>query len=153
MQSNCKMQLHLWYNCIVKKRGPTICPIVFSLDIFGDKWSLVILRDVLIRNKSHFLEFLKSEEKMASNILSSKLEILVTEGLLTKEADLKNKSASIYKPTKKALDLLPTIFELMRWGIQYNQNSDISGPVMKELMNNPEELRKRVLKEFESVLH
>ena len=133
----------------MKKRSPTICPIVFSLDIFGDKWCLVILRDILLRNKSHFRELLTSEEKIASNILSSKLEILVNEGLLSRESDPSNKSAGIYQPTKKALDLLPMIFALMRWGITYNPNSDTSGPVMQELMENPEGLRKRIVKKFD----
>lgn len=133
----------------MKKREHTICPIVFSLDIFGDKWSLVILRDILLRGKSHFREFLKSEEKIASNILSAKLETLVAEGMLVKEIDEKNKSALIYKPTQKTLDLLPMIFALMRWGIAYNKNSDTSGPVMKEFMERPEELQKKIIEKFQ----
>ncbi len=132
----------------MKKRGPTICPIVFSLDIFGDKWSLVILRDILLRDKCHFHEFLASEEKIASNILSARLETLVSEGLLTKEGDAANKSAAIYKPTKKALALLPMLFELMRWGIVYNPNADTSGPVMRQLLNDPKGLQARILKKF-----
>jgi DNA-binding HxlR family transcriptional regulator len=132
----------------MKKRSPTICPVVFSLDIFGDKWSLVILRDVLLRGKSHFREFLTSEEKIATNILSDRLETLVAEGLLTKGSDSKNKSAAIYKPTKKTLALLPMLFELMRWGITYNPNADATGPVMRELLDNPEGLRIRIVEKF-----
>ncbi len=132
----------------MKKRGPTICPIVFSLDIFGDKWSLVILRDVLLRDKRHFREFLASEEKIASNILSARLELLVNEGLLIKESDAANKSAAIYKPTEKALALIPMLLELMRWGIVYNPNADTSGPVMQQLLNDPEGLQAQILKKF-----
>ncbi len=139
---------HFLYICDMKKRSPTICPIVFSLDIFGDKWSLVILRDILMRNKSHFRELLASEEKIASNILSDRLESLVEYGLLTKQGDPSNKSAAIYKPTKKALELLPMLFELMRWGIAYNPNADTSGPVMRQLLNDPEGLHARILEKF-----
>jgi DNA-binding HxlR family transcriptional regulator len=139
---------HFQYVCDVKKRSPTICPIVFSLDIFGDKWSLVILRDILLRNKNHFREFLASDEKIASNVLSDRLESLVREGLLTRESDETNKSAAIYKPTKKALELLPMIFELMRWGIVYNPNVDTSGPVMRRFMSDPEGLQKWILEKF-----
>lgn len=135
----------------MKKRSPTLCPIVFSLDIFGDKWSLVILRDVLIKGKSHFREFLASEEKIASNILSDRLERLISEGLLTKEIDAQNKSAAIYKPTKKALDLIPMIFALMHWGIKYNPNSDVSGPVMKVLIENQEILHNRIIERFKDL--
>ena len=132
----------------MKKRSPTICPIVFSLDIFGDKWSLVILRDILLRNKSHFREFLASEEKIASNILSDRLESLLRDGLLTRKRDEANKSAAIYTPTKKALDLVPMIFELMRWGIAYNPNADTTGPVMRQLLNDPKGLHARTLEKF-----
>ena len=132
----------------MKKRSPTICPIVFSLDLFGDKWSLVILRDILLRDKRHFREFLASEEKIASNILSARLESLVSDGLLTKESDAANKSAAIYRPTKKALTLLPMLFELMRWGIAYNPNANTSGPVMRQLLNDPEGLQARILEKF-----
>lgn len=132
----------------MKKRSPTVCPIVFSLDIFGDAWSLVILRDVLLGDKSHFREFLASEERIASNILSARLETLTREGLLTKEDDPTNKSAAIYKPTQKALDLLPMLFELMRWGIKYNLNSDMNVPVMKELLTDPADLRANAIAKF-----
>lgn len=132
----------------MKKRSPTICPVVFSLDIFGDAWSLVILRDVLLRGKSHFREFLVSDEKIASNILSARLDMLVAEGLLVKEDDPANRSAAIYKPTQKALELLPMLFEMMRWGIKHNPNSDTSGPVMHQLMTDPETLRQKVLIRF-----
>jgi DNA-binding HxlR family transcriptional regulator len=132
----------------MKKRSPTICPIVFSLDIFGDKWSLVILRDILLHDKGHFREFLASEEKIASNILSTRLESLVKEGLLTKEEDAANKSAAIYRPTGKALELLPMLFELMRWGIDHNPNTDTSGPVMQQLLKDPEKLHFKTLQKF-----
>ncbi|HWY79575.1 MAG TPA: helix-turn-helix domain-containing protein [Candidatus Sulfotelmatobacter sp.] len=134
----------------MKKRNPTICPVVYSLDIFGDKWSLVILRDILLCGKNHFREFLASEEKIASNILSSRLKTLVNEGLLIKEDDRTNKSATIYKPTKKALELLPMLFKLMHWGITYNPNVDTTSTVMKELMNNPKKLHQRIVEKFNS---
>lgn len=125
----------------MKKRSPTICPVVFSLDIFGDKWSLIILRDVLLGNKRHFREFLVSEEKIASNILSARLKVLIGEGLLVKEEDPTNKSAAMYRPTQKALDLLPTLVELMRWGIRYNPHSDLTVPLMRQLVDDPESVR------------
>ena len=132
----------------MKKRISTQCPIVFSLDIFGDKWSLVILRDVLLRDKTHFREFLASEEKIASNILSDRLDMLVREGMLTKTVDPHNKSAAIYLPTPKALQLLPMLFELMRWGIEFNSDIDTSGPVMSRLLRDPDGLKKQVMDKF-----
>jgi DNA-binding HxlR family transcriptional regulator len=101
-----------------------------------------------LRNKGHFREFLASDEKIASNVLSDRLESLVRDGLLTRESDESNKSAAIYKPTKKALELLPMIFELMRWGIVHNPNADTSGPVMRRFMSDPEGLEKWILEKF-----
>ncbi len=141
---------HFFYTLVVKDRSPTICPIVFSLDLFGDRWSLVILRDILIRGKRHFRELLASDEKIASNILSDRLESLVRNGFLTRTDDSANTSAAIYTPTRKALELLPMLFELMRWGIRYNPNADTSGPVMSQLVNDPKGLHARILKKFGS---
>jgi DNA-binding HxlR family transcriptional regulator len=124
----------------MKKRTPTNCPIVFSLDIFGDKWSLVILRDILFSGKRHFRELLTSDEKIASNILSTRLESLVRDGMLTKAADETNKSASVYTPTQKALDLVPALVEIMRWGISYNAYIDKNNPFMSRVSFNSKEL-------------
>ncbi len=132
----------------MKDRSPTICPIVFSLDLFGDRWSLVILRDILIRDKRHFRELLASDEKIASNILSDRLESLVRNGFLSREDDAANKSAAVYRPTRKAIELLPMLFELMRWGIRYNPNADTSGPVMRQLLHDPQGLHARILAKF-----
>jgi len=132
----------------MKKRSLSSCPIVFSLDLLGDKWSLVILRDILLDNKSHFSEFLASKEKIASNILSARLEILVTNGFLIKKEDPTNKSAAIYKPTDKALGLLPILFELVRWGTEHNQNSNKNDPLMQEVLTNAEDLRRRTIQKF-----
>jgi DNA-binding HxlR family transcriptional regulator len=132
----------------MKKRSPTVCPVVFSLDIFGDKWSLVILRDILLGDKSHFREILASEERVASNILSARLEMLVNEGLLVKKDDPNNKSAAIYLPTEKSLDLLPMLFALMRWGIKYNHNSDMSIPIMQQLTEDPSSLQVKTILKF-----
>lgn len=134
----------------MKKRSPTICPIVYSLDIFGDTWSLVILRDILIFGHSHFREFLASKEKIATNILSNRLDLLVENGLITKHGDPKNKSAAIYAPTQKALDLLPMMIEMMRWGIAQNPDSDTSNSIMSQALTDPEGLRKRIVEKFAS---
>lgn len=135
----------------MKKRTPTTCPVVFSLDIFGDTWSLVILRDILFNGKRHFREFLSSDEEavaIASNILSNRLELFVQNGLVTKRVDPRNKSAAIYAPTKKALDLLPMLIEMMHWGIKYNPNTDLSAPFVPQIEDDPEGLRSRILEKF-----
>lgn len=98
------------------------CPISCSLDVFGDKWSLLIIRDIMLRGKVSYSEFLASEEKIATNILVSRLHTLESEKILVKEVSPANKSKFVYSLTPKGADLLPIIVELMDWGAKYNEN-------------------------------
>ena len=103
-----------------KKRSD--CPISCSLDVIGDKWSLLIIRDVMLRGKMSYSEFLNSEEKIATNILVSRLTILEGERILVKKVSPENKSKYIYSLTQKGADLMPVVIELMDWGAKYNKN-------------------------------
>lgn len=98
------------------------CPISCTLDVIGDKWSLLIIRDVMLRGKMSYSEFLNSEEKIATNILVSRLSVLEEEGILLKKVSPENKSKNIYSLTQKGADLLPIIIEIMDWGAKYNKN-------------------------------
>ena len=103
-----------------KKRSD--CPIGCSLDVFGDRWSLLIIRDIMLRGKMSYSEFLDSEEKIATNILVNRLNVLETEGILIKEVSPTNKSKYLYRLTQKGVDLLPIVIEIMDWGARYNEN-------------------------------
>lgn len=98
------------------------CPISCSLDIFGDKWSLLIIRDVMLRGKVSYSEFLESEEKISTNILANRLSVLEAENILRKDVSPANKSKFIYSLTQKGADLLPIVIEIMDWGAKYNAN-------------------------------
>jgi DNA-binding HxlR family transcriptional regulator len=98
------------------------CPISCSLDIFGDKWSLLIIRDIMLRDKVSYSEFLTSEEKIASNILVNRLGVLEAEKIVLKEVSSANKSKFVYSLTQKGVDLLPIVIEIMDWGAKYNAN-------------------------------
>jgi DNA-binding HxlR family transcriptional regulator len=99
------------------------CPISYSLDIFGDKWSLLVIRDMLFRGKFSFNEFKTSEEKIATNILADRLARLESEQLIFKEASPKNKSKFIYQLTQKGLDLMPVLISIIQWGDKYNPDT------------------------------
>jgi len=98
------------------------CPISCSLDVFGDKWSLLIIRDIMLRGKVSYSEFLNSEEKIASNILVNRLNVLGAVNILIKEVSPQNKSKFVYSLTQKGVDLLPIVIEIMDWGAKYNAN-------------------------------
>lgn len=104
------------------KKNRSDCPISCSLDVFGDKWSLLIIRDIMLRGKLSYSEFLKSEEKIATNILVNRLNILEFENIVSKKVSPENKSKFVYSLTKKGIDLLPIVIEIMDWGAKYNEN-------------------------------
>ncbi|MDX2362449.1 MAG: helix-turn-helix domain-containing protein [Crocinitomicaceae bacterium] len=92
------------------------CSIACALDIIGDKWTLLIVRDALILGKSSFNEFRSSKEKIASNILQNRLEKLVGLGIMTKSANTEKKSKNDYFLTDFGLTLKPVIKSVGQWG-------------------------------------
>lgn len=94
------------------------CPINLGLETFGDKWSLVIIRDIM-QGKRSFRELLQSEEKIATNILTDRLTMLEKEGILTKSNDQGHKQKYIFSLTEKGIDILPILFEIANWSIKY----------------------------------
>jgi DNA-binding HxlR family transcriptional regulator len=102
----------------IKQRSE--CPISYSLDVLGDKWTLLIIRDMIFANKSSFGEFLQSEEKIATNILADRLSVLESQGFVTKYVASDKKSKYTYSLTKKGISLLPVIMEITIWGATFN---------------------------------
>ena len=94
------------------------CPVAASLDIFGDRWTLLVLRDVLLAGRSRFSE-LVADEGIATNTLSERLTRLQCQGLLSRERDPKDGRKWIYKPTRAAVELVPVLVEIMLWGSRH----------------------------------
>ncbi len=92
------------------------CPVTSTLDILGDKWMLVIIKQILIENKHTFKDFTESEEAIATNILSTKLKMLEEFGIIKKNKLPHNKKTNLYLLTDKGLALIPLIVELAAWG-------------------------------------
>ena len=129
------------------KKVRSDCPISCSLDIFGDQWSLLIIRDVMLRGKVSYSEFLESEEKISTNILANRLSVLETENILWKEVSPANKSKFVYSLTQKGADLLPIVIEIMDWGAKYNANCP-----RRELGQKIKKNKSAVIKEYSRVL-
>jgi len=93
------------------------CPINLTLEILGDRWSLIVIRDIMFGNRRHFRELLQtSQEGIASNILADRLKRLVERGLLTREDDPSHKQKAIYSLTEMAIDLVPLFAHMGAWG-------------------------------------
>ncbi len=91
------------------------CPIASMLDIVGDKWSLLIVRDMLLQGKRTFKDFSSSPEKIAPGILSSRLKWLEVNELITKQKLPDNQKENIYLLTEKGIELAPIITEIILW--------------------------------------
>ena len=109
------------------------CPISSALDLFGDKWSLLVMRDLLFRNKAHYRQFLASEERIATNILADRLARLERAGLIRKTDGDPRSGKQSYTATAKGKDLIPLLLEMMLWSAQHNPNVSAPRTLLAEL--------------------
>ena len=100
------------------------CPVNYGLEAFGDRWALLILRDIVFRGKRTYGEFLKSEEGFATNILASRLDHLMEVGIIQCEGDESDGRKAIYSLTEKGLDLIPLLFEMVLWSAKHDSRSE-----------------------------
>jgi len=99
------------------------CPLSIGLEIFGDKWTLLILRDLMFKGLRTFKEFQESGERIASNILADRLQRLQNQGLVTGERSAHDARIVTYRPTPKGLDLLPVLVEIVLWSARYEKTA------------------------------
>ena len=127
------------------------CAIAYSIDLLGDKWSLLILRDVVIHKKTRFKEFRNSKEKIATNILTNRLKFLVEKGfleILDPHGFKKNKQ---YLGTQKAISTLPIIIELYLFSIDSIDESELNESqilIKKEILCDRLSFKNRVTEEY-----
>lgn len=126
----------------------SLCPINLSLEVFGDKWSLLIIRDMMFMGKRYFREFLVSEEKIASNILTDRLAMLEREGMITKADDPDNKLKHIYSLTKKGIDLVPIMAEIGAWGMKHQPYDKKVHAHAKEIVKGGKEIQTIIKKQL-----
>ena len=115
----------------MKKKFRSGCPISSALDVVGDKWSLLIIRDMLVKHKKTFKEISDSDEKIAPSILSARLKLLESYKLIFKTKVPDNKKENIYLLTEKGIRLTPIIVEFSLWGNsnirEFNEIDNIEG--------------------------
>lgn len=127
------------------------CAIAYSIDLLGDKWSLLILRDVVIHKKTRFKEFRNSKEKIATNILTKRLKFLVEKGfleILDPQGFKKNKQ---YIGTQKAVSTLPIIIELYLFSIDSINESELNESqihIKKEILGDRLSFKNRITEEY-----
>lgn len=132
----------------IKKRSD--CPLGQSLDIFGDKWSLLIIRDLMFGNKCTYNDFLKSGEGIATNILATRLKGLDENGIIEKLAHPESKAKVLYRLTQKGIDLLPIIMEIYIWSDKYMDVPANLKATIKEAKKDKDKFVKHFTKELKA---
>jgi DNA-binding HxlR family transcriptional regulator len=122
------------------------CPLNVSIEMLGDRWSLLIIRDMMLRGSRTFKDFLAADESIATNILADRLRKLVNYGILTTEPDTSDRRRSIYVLTKKGIDLAPVMTEMVLWAAAHE---DTGNQALVRLMRKDKEaylaeIRKRL---------
>jgi len=129
-----------------KKRSD--CPISCSLDIWGDKWSLLIIRDLMFAKQCTYGDFLKSPEGIATNILASRLLVLEENKLIEKLEHPDSKAKVLYKLTRKGIDLLPVMLEIHLWAEKYFSIPADKKAMLKEVKKDKAGFIKAMTKEL-----
>jgi DNA-binding HxlR family transcriptional regulator len=123
------------------------CPLNASVEMLGDRWSLLILRDMMLHGYSAFNEFLHSDEKIATNILSDRLRRLESYGIISAEQDPEDGRKMIYALTAKGIDLAPVLAEMVRWAARHEETGN--QPLVREMRTGKEQLLAAVRQRWE----
>jgi len=104
----------------VRANHRSTCPISTALEFVGDRWTLLVIRDLMFAGKRHFRQFLQSEEAISSNVLADRLSLLVENGLVWRQDDPSHAQKAIYSLTEKGLDLLPVVLAMSAWAQKHH---------------------------------
>ena len=131
------------------------CPFTSALEVLGDKWILVIVKQMLIEGKETFKDFTESEEAIATNILSAKLKFLEEVGLIIKTQRPDNKKTNLYLLTEKGISLTPILVELATWSDKNLRDihpTIVNGEAMEFLRNDKTAFANEIEKKYKEKL-
>ena len=103
------------------------CAVNYGVEVFGDRWSLLIIRDIVFVGKKTYGEFLKSEEGIATNVLASRLAFLEEQGILSRAPSPDDGRKDFYTLTEKGLDLIPVVLNIILWSAKHDSKSYVRG--------------------------
>ena len=132
-----------------KTRKRSDCPVSGSLDVWGDKWSLLIIRDLMFAKECTYGDFLKAPEGIATNILASRLQALEENQIIEKLDHPGSKAKVLYRLTRKGIDLLPVMIEINLWAEKYFPIPADRKAMLKEVKKDKSAFIKSMTKELE----
>src|SRR5215212_6207734 len=135
---------------MIKTKRRSDCPISSSLEVWGDKWSLLIIRDLMLAKECTYGDFLKSPEGIATNILASRLQALEENKIIEKLEHPDSKAKVLYRLTRKGIDLLPILIEINLWAEKYFPIPEDRKAMLKQVKKDRAGFIKAATKELES---
>ena len=122
------------------RRNPT-CPVNVAIEVAGDPWSMLVVRDIVFYGKHTFGEFLASDERITTSVLSDRLALLVREGVLIKHQAPQDRRKELYGLSEKGLALIPVLIELANWGVSYGPEVTADPAWVAKAASDPQGLR------------
>ncbi len=126
----------------VEKTKWTGCPVRYASGIFGDKWSLLIIRDLMFKGRRYYGEFLEAGEGISTNILADRLAKLQQNDIISKQRDPTKGSKVLYTLTAKGMALMPTMLSMMEWSERFDAETEVPGDFAKALRTDREGLQR-----------
>lgn len=105
------------------KPARSLCPVTFALEVFGDRWTLLVLRDVTLEARYRYKELLAANRGLATNVLADRLKRLEKRGLISKARDGNDARQFVYKPTDLAISVIPMLVEMIVWGARHGDGA------------------------------
>jgi len=122
------------------------CPVRFGMSQFGDKWSFLIIRDLMFKGRKYYHDFVEAGEGISTNVLANRLVDLESNGIISKSRDPVKGSRFIYTLTQKGVELMPMMLAMMDWAEKYDADTEVPKEFIKELRNDPNKLKQEIIK-------
>ncbi|MFC3151388.1 winged helix-turn-helix transcriptional regulator [Litoribrevibacter euphylliae] len=121
------------------------CPVRFGMSQFGDKWSFLIIRDLMFKGRKYYHEFMEAGEGISTNVLATRLADLEANGIISKAKDPKKGSRYIYTLTQKGIELMPMMLAMMDWAEKYDDATEVPREFIEKLRSDPAKLQQELL--------
>jgi DNA-binding HxlR family transcriptional regulator len=139
----------LYNGCMTTIEARSECVICNVLELFGDKWTFLVVRDLFFLNKHEFKEFLNSPEHIATNVLTDRLKKLLAAGVINEMPHPENRSRKLYYLTEKGKDLFPILAEMAKWGSKHLSDLPAMKPLYERMTNQPGTIKKEIFQRID----
>jgi DNA-binding HxlR family transcriptional regulator len=116
-----------------RRAARRLCPIDYALQVFGDRWTLLVLRDLMLGGRRHYRDLALAKEGIATNILAARLKKLEAAGLVMRRPDPRDRRRIFYALTDKSLDLIPVMLEISRWSAKYDRRTAAPADLVRRI--------------------